>query len=69
MDEYVRGTIEKKEFIEVWIKSHMITYLDSSHYIELPRPDQIADYEKYKSINWIKEDKVENNKTNFKFNL
>ena len=44
-------------------------YGDSSHYIELPRPDQIADYEKYKSINWIKEDKVENNKTNFKFNL
>lgn len=44
-------------------------YGDCSHYVELPRPDQIADYEKYKTINWIKEDKVENNKTNFNFTL
>ena len=44
-------------------------YGDCSHYVELPRPDQIADYEKYKTINWITEDKVENNKTNFNFTL
>lgn len=31
-------------------------YGDSSHYIELPKPDEIFDYEKYKTPNWALEE-------------
>lgn len=35
-------------------------YGDSSHYAELPKPDEIFDYDRYKNPDWIKEDNVEN---------
>jgi hypothetical protein len=39
-------------------------YGDCSHYIELPKPDNIVDYEMYKTPFWVvtkKEDIKENN--------
>ena len=35
-------------------------YGDCSHYIEIPKPDEIYDYEKYKDPYWIldKEDNI-----------
>ena len=40
-------------------------YGDCSHYKELPRPDEIYDYKKYKSPNWTLEDtKIENSDVN-----
>ena len=35
-------------------------YGDSSHYIELPKPDEIFDYEKYKSPEWALEEQQDN---------
>ena len=35
-------------------------YGDSSHYIELPKPDEIFDYEKYKSPEWFLEEQQDN---------
>ena len=42
-------------------------YGDSSHYIELPRSEEIFDYEKYKSIEWAyNQDNIEIEDNNVK---
>lgn len=45
-------------------------YGDSSHYRELPKPDEIYDYEKYKYVDWIIEPKKDEQiNQNSKFTL
>lgn len=45
----------------------MCYYGDSSHYIELPKSDEIFDYEKYKSIEWAyNQDNIEIEDNNIK---
>lgn len=45
-------------------------YGDVSKYVELPKPDEIYDYEKYKNPYWTrKEPKIETNNKNINFTL